>query len=136
TGQSSATGTGSDATSGVWTISPPLPNDAHLAGSAPAVVDVATSAPNQNLAIDVYDLDAKGTGPLITRQAHLLRQSGPVTLDLWSADWKIPAGHRLAVRVTDTNTDWWAGTTGTQGTVTVKGGTISLPFLAFRRSKT
>jgi hypothetical protein len=30
----------------------------------------------------------------------------PLTLDLWSADWKVKAGHRIAVRVTDANTDW------------------------------
>jgi putative CocE/NonD family hydrolase len=136
TGQSSATGTSSDATSGVWTISPPLPYDAHLAGSGSAVVDVTTSAANQNLAMDVYDLDAKGSGPLITRQGHLLRKSGPVSLDLWSADWRIPTGHRIAVRITDNNTDWWGAAQGTNGTVTIKSASVSLPFLAFRRSRT
>jgi putative CocE/NonD family hydrolase len=136
TGQSFSTGSDDSATSGVWTISPPLPYDAHLAGSGRAVIDVTTSTANQNLAIDVYDLDAKGVGPLITRQGHLLRKSGPVTLDLWSADWRLAAGHRIAVRVTDTNLDWWLGTTGSQQPVTVKGGTVALPFLTFRRSKT
>jgi hypothetical protein len=136
TGQSFSTGSDSSATSGVWTISPPLPYDAHLAGSGRAIVDVTTSAPDQNLAVDVYDLDANGVGPLITRQGHLLRKSGPVTLDLWSADWRLAAGHRLAVRVTDTNLDWWLGTKGTQQPVKVNSATVSLPFLAFRRSKT
>jgi hypothetical protein len=135
-GQSFSTGSDSSATSGVWTISPPLPYDAHLAGSGRAVIDVTTSTANQNLAIDVYDLDAKGVGPLITRQGHLLRQSGPVTLDLWSADWRLAAGHRIAVRVTDTNLDWWLATKGTQQPVKVNGGTVSLPFLTFRRTKT
>ena len=36
------------------------------------------SLPNANLVLDVYDLDANGTGPLITRQGHLVRSSGPV----------------------------------------------------------
>ena len=42
------------------------------------------SAPllNANLVVDVYDLDPSGHGPLITRQGHLIRSSGPVTLDL------------------------------------------------------
>ena len=115
----------------MWTISPPLPHDAHLVGDGKAVVDVETSAPNANLAIDVYELGPDGTGPLITRQAHLLPESGPVELTLWSADWKIPAGHRIAVRVTETNLDFWLLTAGTQQTVTVKGGSISLPFLTY-----
>ena len=113
---------------GVWTISRPLAYDVHLAGSGKAVVDVSAALPNANLVVDVYDLDASGSGPLITRQGHLVRSSGPVTLDLWSADWKIKAGHRIGVRVTDANTDWWLHTP-TEQTVNVNGGSITLPFL-------
>jgi hypothetical protein len=65
-GSGSATET-SD-TEGVWTISPRLPHDAHLSGSGRAIVDVATTRPNANLVVDVYDLDEFGLGPLITRQ--------------------------------------------------------------------
>ena len=61
---------------GVWTISPPLPHDVHLAGSGRAVVDVSTTLPRANLVVDVYDLDENGRGPLITRQGHLIRSSG------------------------------------------------------------
>jgi X-Pro dipeptidyl-peptidase C-terminal non-catalytic domain len=64
------------ATSGVWTISKPLPYDPHLAGSGTMVVNVTTTIPHANLAVDVYDLDANGTGPLITRQGHLVRSPG------------------------------------------------------------
>ena len=68
--------------------------------------------------LDVYDLDANGTGPLITRQGHLIRKSGTIDLDLWSADWKIPAGHRIGVKVADANGDWWVHVP-TKQTVTV-----------------
>src|SRR4051794_5977050 len=125
--------TGSGAETGVWTISPPLPYDAHLAGSGRAVLDVSAPAPRANVVIDVYDLDKSGKGPLITRQGALIRQSGKVTLDLWSADWRIPAGHRIGVKVADTNTDWWALAAPTQQDVTVNGGTVTLPFLTYRR---
>ena len=91
--------------------------------------------PNANLVVDVYDLDASGAGPLITRQGHLIRASGPLTLDLWSADWKLKAGHRIGVRVTDANTDWWLHVP-TKQTVTVSGGSITLPFLAAPHSDT
>ena len=76
-------------------------------GSGRATVDVSSALPRSNLVVDVYDLDANGTGPLITRQGHMIYASGEVPLDLWSADWKIPAGHRIGVRVTDANSDWW-----------------------------
>ncbi len=136
--QSSSTGTDSTATSGVWTISQALPYDVHLSGSGKASVKVTTSVPNANLVLDVYDIDSKGVGPLITRQGHLVRQTGDSTipLELWSADWKLAAGHRIAVRVTDNNQDWWIGASPTGQSVTVRGGSVSLPFLRYRRSET
>jgi uncharacterized protein len=60
-------------------------------------VNVSAPLPIANLVVDVYDLDPSGQGPLITRQRHLIRSSGPVTLDLWSADWKLAAEHRIGV---------------------------------------
>jgi uncharacterized protein len=131
-GSGSATGGETD---GVWTISPPLPHDAHLAGSGKATVDVATTRPNANLVVDVYDLDRFGIGPLITRQGFLARTSGGKPLDLWSADWKIPAGHRIAVRVTDANEDWWIHMP-LFDEVEVLGGAVTLPFLTYERTDT
>ena len=123
---------------GVWTISPPLPYDAHLSGSGHATVDVSTTLPRANLVVDVYDLDRNGTGPLITRQAHMIYGTGEskIPLDLWSADWKIPAGHRIGVKVTDNNTDFWLLAAPTMQTVTVNGGAVTLPFLRRERTTT
>ena len=45
-------------------------------------------------------------------------------------------GHRIGVRVTDTNVDWWLRTSPTQQTVTVNGGAVTLPFLRRARSAT
>ena len=96
---------------------------------------MATTRPNANLVVDVYDLDEFGIGPLITRQGFLARSAGEKTLDLWSADWKIPAGHRIAVRVTDANEDWWIHTP-LFDTVEVVGGSVTLPFLTYERTDT
>jgi predicted acyl esterase len=122
-------------TAGVWTISPRLPYDAHLSGSGTALVDVATTRPNANLVVDVYDLDEYGIGPLITRQGFLARSSGEKRLELWSADWKLAAGHRIAVRVTDANEDWWIHAP-LFDSVEVVGGSVTLPFLPRRRTAT
>ena len=134
TDDGSGSATDSDA-DGVWTISPRLPYDAHYSGAGKAVVDVAATRPNANLVVDVYDLDEYGIGPLITRQGFLARSSGSKTLDLWSADWKLPAGHRVAVRVTDANEDWWVHTP-LFDTVKVVGGSVTLPFLTYTRPDT
>ena len=125
-------GWGESAAEGVWTISPPLERAAHLAGSGSAVVDVSTALPRSNVVVNVYDLDETGTGPLVTRQAHMIRNNGTIELDLWSTDWIVPAGHRIAVRVADANTDWWAHVPTNQD-VTVHGGSITLPFLPAAR---
>jgi uncharacterized protein len=125
-------------TSGVWTVSKPLPYDVHLSGSPKAAVDVTTTLPNANLVVDVYDLGADGTGPLITRQGYLVRSPGSSTipLTLWGADWKLKAGDRLGVRVTDNNQDWWTFAAPSAQSVTVRGGSITLPFLRYRRTQT
>ena len=131
-GQGSATGSDAD---GVWTISPKLPYDVHLSGSGRAVVDVAAARPNANLVVDSTTSGTDGTGPLITRQGFLARSSGEKTLDLRSADWKLPAGHRIGVRVTDANDDWWIHGPSL-GDVEVTGGSVTLPFLAEQRAET
>jgi predicted acyl esterase len=128
--------------SGVWTVSKPLPYDVHLSGEPSGSVNVTTSLPNANLVIDVYDLsqDQAGnwTGPLVTRQGHLVRNAGDskIPLTLWSADWKLKAGDRIGVRVTDNNQDWWLIAAPSAQSVTVRGGSITLPFLANRRAQT
>ena len=126
---------GSSATTGIWTISPPLAHDAHLAGSPKAVVPISTPVPNSNLVVSVYDIDETGKAMHITRQGHLLPRNDDYTLDLWSADWKIPAGHRIGVRVTDADTNWWQHV-GTRQDVTVYGGSVELPFLSYTRPDT
>jgi putative CocE/NonD family hydrolase len=128
--------------SGVWTVSKPLPYDVHLSGEPTASINVTTTFPNANLAIDVYDLskDQNGgwTGPLVTRQGHLVRTPGDSTISvtLWGADWKLRAGDRIAVRVTDNNQDWWLMAAPSGQPVTVRGGSIALPFLTYRRTET
>jgi hypothetical protein len=59
-----------------------------------------------------------------------------IPLDLWSADWKNPAGHRIGVKVTDNNTDFWLLASPTFQDVTVNGGTVTLPFLGRERTET
>ena len=113
-----------------------------LATEPTAAIDVTTTLPNANLVIDVYDLsqDANGdwTGPLVTRQGHLVRNPGNSTipLTLWGADWKLGAGDRIAVRVTDNNQDWFLMAAPSGQPVTVRGGSVTLPFLQNLRSQT
>jgi len=124
--------------SGVWTVSKALPYDVQLSGSPTAAIDVTTTLPNANLVVDVYDLGPNATGPLVTRQGYLVRSPGDSTipLTLWGADWNLKAADRIAVRVTDNNQDWWAFAAPTAQSVTVRSGSITVPFLRYRRTQT
>jgi predicted acyl esterase len=121
---------------GVWTVSKPLENDAHMAGAAKVIADVSATAPRANLVADLYDVDSAGKAVLVGRQGSLIRNNGPVTLNLMSADWKFVKGHRIAVRLTNNNFDWWIAAIPTQQTVTVYGGEVTLPLLTYKRTQT
>ncbi len=129
--------TGSGADEGLWTISKPLTDEAHLAGSGTGRAGRGQDAAHRRQpGGGRLRPRRQGTGPLVTRQGHLVRQDGTLTLDLWSADWKVAKGHRIGVRVTDANDDWWIHTGLPLGqTVTVKSGTVALPFQTEARKR-
>ena len=52
-----------------------------------------------------------------------------------SADWKFVKGHRIGVRVTTNNFDWWIAAVPTLQDVTVNGGEVTLPFLTYARTQ-
>ena len=121
------------ATPPIWTFSPPLQNDAELAGTPRVTVDVDAPA-NANLVADLYDVDDKGRATIISRHAYLLPGSGKVSFDLYDQDWKLPRGHRIGVMVSGANQGWFVHVpTGQE--VTVKSASISLPFIQCRRAQ-
>jgi predicted acyl esterase len=128
-------GTGSGAGTGVWTFSKPLTTTAHLAGEPRLHLDVTGPTGRENLAADVYDVDAAGKAILISRTASLVGSTGKLDLRMYGDDWILPAGHRIGVLLSSSNAEWWSHVP-TQQTVTVTGGTISLPFLRYERTKT
>ena len=131
-GQTSGTGEGA-ASSGTWTISPPLAHDAHFAGVPKAQLDLVTSQANTNVVVDVYDIAPDRKATLIARNTALVPASGKLPLELYGNDWLFPAGHRVGVLVTGANAEWWLHLP-TFTTVELKGGTIDLPFLTFQRT--
>jgi uncharacterized protein len=129
-------GTGSGAGTGVWTFSPQLPYEAHLAGVPTLKASVTAALPNANFVADVYDVDAAGNAILISRQASLVPSEGNLSLKLYGDDWRIPAGHRIGVLLTTSNAEWWDAATPTLQSVTVKSASIMLPFLTYTRTST
>jgi predicted acyl esterase len=120
---------------GVWTFSPPLAHDAHLAGVPKVTVRTESALPGANLVVDLYDVDAQNQATLISRGAYLLSGSGESSFDLYGDDWKLPAGHRVGVLVTGSNAEWWLHTPTLQS-VTVTSASVTLPFLRCARTQT
>jgi hypothetical protein len=118
----------------VWTISRPLPWDAHLAGVPKLKLTVDSTLPNANLSVDVYDINAAGSALLLSRTAYLLPAgTSHIFPEMYGNDWLLPAGHRLGVLVTTANAEWWSPTPS-GSTVTVLSGSIGLPFLRHLRT--
>lgn len=119
---------------GAWTISPPLPHAAHYAGVPRASLQFEAALPNASMSVDVYDIDTDNRALLLSREASLVPADGKVELDLYGQDWKIPAGHRIGIRVGSADAEWWLPA-GTQQPVTLKSGTVTLPFLRHTRTE-
>ena len=80
-----------------------------------------------NLVVDVYDIAPDNTSHLVTRGATLTGTAGASTFDLLPNDWKFAAGHRVGVRVTNANHEWWLSVPSL-ASVRVTGGEVTLPF--------
>jgi pimeloyl-ACP methyl ester carboxylesterase len=132
--QNDGTGDGTNPGHGLWTISPPLTTDAWYAGVPKATLElVGDGNPMAGVVVDTYDIDADRKAILLSRQASLVGD-GKLSLDLYGNDWKIPAGHRLGVLVTDTNEEWWLPSSPSQ--FELKSGSVTLPFLKYSRPET
>ena len=123
---------------GVWTISPPLPYDAHLAGVPTAArVDVASRRCRTPTSSSTSTTSTPAaTATLITPQAYLMRGDGQATLDLCGATGRSPPGTAIGVR-SPTPTPTGGRTRPTLQTVTRRRARAStLPFLHCTRTET
>jgi uncharacterized protein len=126
-------GTGSGGGKGLWSISQPLPHEVHLAGPGTMRVSVANTVPRANLVGNVYDIDPEGVATLVSRGAFLLDGRGTVEFETYGQDWRLPAGHRIGVLVSGSNSEWYTHVP-TRQEVRVTGSSWTAPFLARERT--
>ena len=132
-GQNNGDGTGTVG-QGVWSISQPLPYDMHLAGVQKLDVEIASSPPRGNLVANLYEIGARDKkATLVSRDAFLLNGAGKVSLELHGQDWIFDRGNRIGVLLSSSNAEWWRHVPTNQS-ITVKSASITLPFLAFKRT--
>ncbi len=119
---------------GIWSTTPELPHDVHLAGEPVLHVQAATQAPGATLVVRLYDLDPSGKGLLATRSAYALPGPGEASADvlLYPNDWVFQEGHRIGVHIAAAE-DGWYTPGATNQTVTISNATMDLPLLSFVR---
>lgn len=129
-------GTGSSGGQGHWTVTPPLPHAAHLAGEVLLQARVTTAAPGAQVVAHLYDVNDAGEAKLVTRGAAVAWTSGAqdVAYTLYPQDWVFEKGHRIAVHVSAAD-DAWFSPGVTQTTVQVTDGSASFPLLEKRRTR-
>jgi uncharacterized protein len=118
---------------GIWTVSPPLPHNAHVAGIPSAIVDAAAPLPDANVAVNLYAIAPDGRATMISRGASLIAAEGPTAVEMYPAEWSLPAGHRIGVLVSGSNAEAWIHVP-THASVTVAGGSVRIPFLRYDRA--
>jgi predicted acyl esterase len=125
-------GSSTDPAGGVWSVSQPFPYRARLAGEPVVKATVSTPA-RANVVVNLYDVGPDGKALLISRTGALAG-SGELELKLYGQDWVVEPEHRIAVRFTDANTEWWRHVP-TSASVSIEAATITLPWLTFEREQ-
>jgi predicted acyl esterase len=130
-------GDGPSAGNGHWTVSEPLPHDAHLAGEARVKAAIDAAAPDVNVVAHLYDIDPEGTATLVNRGAMAAPGTGAreVEFAVYPQDWVFAGGHRIGLLLSGSDDDWFSPGVS-QSTVAVTGGTLTLPLLRYRREAT
>lgn len=127
---------GSTAGQGHWTLTPPLPYAAHLAGETRLKATIESMVPNVNVVAHLYDVSADGSARLVTRGALAPAESGKQTVSfaLYPQDWVFDKGHRIGLHLSGSDDDWFSpGVSNT--TVNLVGGKVTLPLLRFVRDE-
>ncbi|GAB09258.1 putative hydrolase [Gordonia araii NBRC 100433] len=123
-----------DSANGVWTMLPPEATAARISGAPWVTVNTRVRNNSSDplvqktpVAVDVYDVDPAGRATLITQNVGMLAP-GSTRLRLYATDWLVRAGHRIAIRITDSNRGRWEyPVSPNNAAVTVVSGEALLP---------
>lgn len=115
---------------GVWTFTQPLPHDLFFSGTPRVDVDVDVTEPRSPVIAILYDVAPDGKATWISDGAALARVDGTLSFDMWIQDWRLKADHRIGLLVSGAD-DLWFQADHTFTNVTVRSGSLSLPFKRF-----
>jgi predicted acyl esterase len=119
---------------GAWSVTGPLPREAHLAG-IPRVRVRAAGPPGATAIALLYDVAPDGTAVLASRGVTRLRRDGTASVRLDDQDWRFDAGHRIGVLLTGSDDTAYFPVPRTLGEVSVQAGDLTLPLLTGPRDE-
>ena len=90
-------------------------------------------SPLANMVTLLSDVAPDGSATMIQRGAQLFDESGPAKFESLPQDWILREGHRLGLFVSASDSTFFFPL-HTDGDVTVKSGTWSVPFLRYERT--
>lgn len=131
---------GPDSGDGVWSTTPVLPHDVHIAGEPRLHGTIATNLPGQSLVARMYDIAPDGTAYLISRVGYAATTSFPVSgqpealdVKMNPNDWVVQAGHRIGVYLAASEDNWF--TPGATGQTTLVDLDVDLPLITAKRTE-
>ncbi|MER5438475.1 CocE/NonD family hydrolase [Streptomyces sp. NPDC002790] len=89
------------------TWSEPVERDVRVTGTPRIAMDTEGSG---NVMVKLYDVAPDGSGVMFDEQVSLADASGHVAMDLKSTDWRLAAGHSLAVEIGTVQDGVWVDT--------------------------
>ncbi|MFT3901493.1 MAG: CocE/NonD family hydrolase [Gordonia sp. (in: high G+C Gram-positive bacteria)] len=102
-----------DPRNAVWTVLPPESTAIRISGKPKVTVTARVRNPEPAvafvetpIAVDLYDVDPAGNAVMISQNVSVVER-GETEVRLYATDWVVRAGHRLAIRVTDSNRYRW-----------------------------
>lgn len=124
---------------GIWSTTPVLPYDVHVAGEMILEGRVFAQLPEQHLVARVYDIDESGDAFLVSRVGYATRrafaatgQPEEIALRMNPNDWLVEAGHRIGVYLSASEDGWFTpGATGEEVGVDLE---LELPLIAVART--
>ncbi len=125
------TDTGSN--NGYWTVTQPVGpgEEFRITGESIFELNVNVSVPGAQLIAALYDINEDGGAEEISRSAYRIEESGKITFNSHPGDWIMEEGHRLGFEIKSAHAEFFPYST--RQTVTVNGGTVSMPVPQYER---
>lgn len=118
-------------TDGYWSVTPEVDEAFRITGESVVSIDVEFDIPNAQFVGVLYDITPSGMAEEIGRSMYRFPESGTYEFTTHPGDWIVREGHRLGFEIKSAHPESFPYPT--LQTVTVTGGTVSIPVPTYER---